>query len=349
MLKIFVSYRHTTGGHAGRLCADLAKRLGRNSVFRDAVSIPGGADFRESIDAELERCDVLVVVIDPSWTEDRRIFADDDYVRYEVRAALRRNIGVIPARVDHAKPLREEDVPSDIKELVYRKSLDLSDESWDDDLRGVLSAIRALDKDVLRRRRLLLALGAVVVIAAGGFALWRLNPDPSPVLAASAEIECGFARPEVTAWLPLDPAPVKAVVEPTSEGCRSGFALQLSLPGPSGDEGAGAFADLLGPARTWTRARELHALVRSTGATRSFGSIEIYALSSDYECACSWWDDGRDVRSDRWTEVRHPLSHCTAPAPSKCAFDLDDVDQWGIKLHNNLGEATVQVGKLWVE
>ena len=49
--KIFVSYRREdSGGHSGRLYADLTRHYGRKQVFRDIDAIKAGEEFEDVID-----------------------------------------------------------------------------------------------------------------------------------------------------------------------------------------------------------------------------------------------------------------------------------------------------------
>src|SRR5262249_59179346 len=68
MVRIFISYRRDdTAGHAGRLFDRLAQRFGQNCVYRDLDSIDAGADFLETIRAQVRESDVLLALIGPRW------------------------------------------------------------------------------------------------------------------------------------------------------------------------------------------------------------------------------------------------------------------------------------------
>ena len=93
----------------------------------DFDSIPYGVDFREHIRQTLEQVNALVVIIGPHWSESRegvrRIDESNDFVRFEVKAALERGIAVIPVLVNNATMPTSEQLPGDIEGLAFRNAL----------------------------------------------------------------------------------------------------------------------------------------------------------------------------------------------------------------------------------
>ena len=75
----------------------------------DISDIEPGLDFVETIEKELTRCEVLLVVIGNSWTScvdeqgQRRLDDPNDFIRLETATCLRRNIRVIPVLVGEAQ------------------------------------------------------------------------------------------------------------------------------------------------------------------------------------------------------------------------------------------------------
>ena len=103
MAGVFVSYRREdSAGWAGRICDHSQARLGADRVFMDIDDIPIGSDFTQVIDETLAQVDAVVVVIGRRWLAGtdahggRRIDGPADFVHREVRAALERDITVIP-------------------------------------------------------------------------------------------------------------------------------------------------------------------------------------------------------------------------------------------------------------
>ena len=65
---IAISYRREDSlPIAGRLYDRLLAEFGKTDVFMDFDSIPYGMDFRTHIKKTLERADVVLAVIGPSW------------------------------------------------------------------------------------------------------------------------------------------------------------------------------------------------------------------------------------------------------------------------------------------
>jgi len=129
MPKIFISYRRDdTLAFTGRLHDKLTDRFGRDQVFMDFDNIPLGSDFREHLHVSLEKCDVLLAVIGPNWTgkvadaNKNRLSDPADFVRLEIQVALERNIPIIPVLVGDATMPSEEDLPPDLKPLLYRQA-----------------------------------------------------------------------------------------------------------------------------------------------------------------------------------------------------------------------------------
>jgi len=139
--RIFISYRRDDSrGYAGRLQGDLSRRYSDEHVFRD-VEIPPGADFGEYITGLVDRCNVVLAIIGPSWLDardregERRIDKPDDWVRLEIERALARDgVEVIPVLVDGARLPPREELPESLLALRRRNAFELSDRRWDYDV-----------------------------------------------------------------------------------------------------------------------------------------------------------------------------------------------------------------------
>jgi hypothetical protein len=74
----------------------------------------------------------MVALIGREWAtladeEGRRRLDDpDDYVRFEIRTALRRGRRVIPVLVDGARPVRGPQLPTDLRKLARLNALEMS-------------------------------------------------------------------------------------------------------------------------------------------------------------------------------------------------------------------------------
>ena len=119
----FISYRRDdSAGHVGRLYDALVAHFGRQRLFFDIDHIAPGQDFVQVLDASLNRCSVLLVVIGKRWAGTgrvgaRRIDHADDFVRLEVAAGLRRQgLRVIPVLIQGMKMPSPASLPDDLKD-----------------------------------------------------------------------------------------------------------------------------------------------------------------------------------------------------------------------------------------
>ena len=218
-MQIFLSYRRgDAGGYAGRLGDALRQRLGARSVFQDVTAIAPGQDYTAVIDRALDGCDAVLVVIGPGWhgaatpQGTPRLFEADDYVRLELSRALHRNVPVIPVLVGGAGLPAATELPDDLQGLVRRQAVVLHDETWHQDVEGLLRSLRGQPAAAPgRRRRWLVPAGAaaalVVLLGLGAVAGWW-GPGRSGGSGAGDEAgsETGIlscAPPEGQGWSPI--------------------------------------------------------------------------------------------------------------------------------------------------
>jgi len=137
MARIAISYRREDSGWiTGRIFDRLknhyedATGAAANEepvVFLDYDSTPVGVDFRNYIKRVFDSCDVLLAVIGPDWMGDdgagkTRLSHPDDWVRIEIETALKKNIPVIPVLIDRTPMPARDDLPEDVRDLVYRQA-----------------------------------------------------------------------------------------------------------------------------------------------------------------------------------------------------------------------------------
>ncbi len=145
---IFISYRRDDSRHvAGRLADDLASAFGAESIFRDIEGISLGLDFTQALDTALASCSVMLVLIGPNWLTiqnaqgQRRLDLPEDWIRQEIATALRRNVRVVPVLIEGTPLPQVSDLPDDLKPLVRRQSMDLSDARWRGDLQRLIDTL----------------------------------------------------------------------------------------------------------------------------------------------------------------------------------------------------------------
>jgi hypothetical protein len=145
---IFISYRRADSMPYARLLrAELSGRFPDVRVFMDLDSIEVGLDFVEVIRGAVSSCPVMVALIGRQWAtiaDDegcRRLDDPDDYVRLEIRTALRRGARVIPVLVDGARPARRQQLPPDLRRLARLNALEMSCDRYQYDADRLISSI----------------------------------------------------------------------------------------------------------------------------------------------------------------------------------------------------------------
>ncbi|HLJ95870.1 MAG TPA: TIR domain-containing protein [Gemmataceae bacterium] len=149
MSSVFISYRRSDSVQVtGRIYDKLVVAYGKENIFKDVDSIPLGTDFRQSIEASVARCDVMLVVVGKTWlnTTDpnnrRRLDDPADFVRIEVESALKRGIRIIPLLLDDATMPSPDELPPSLKEFAYRNGTKIRpDPDFHPDMDRVLQAI----------------------------------------------------------------------------------------------------------------------------------------------------------------------------------------------------------------
>ena len=113
----------------------------------DIEDIPPGVDFEKFIGEAVSKCDLLIAIIGPQWSDTRdengrrRLELDDDFTRIEIESALTRDIRVIPVLVGGAKMPTLAELPSSLRPLAKRQNFELPDRAWDDGCRRLAQAV----------------------------------------------------------------------------------------------------------------------------------------------------------------------------------------------------------------
>jgi hypothetical protein len=128
--RIFVSYRRSESGTAGRIFDRLVAHFGEHNVFIDIDNIPFGVDFRRHIGEALRPGDLLLAIVGKNWVGPRtagknRINDETDPVRVEIETALKRDINLLPVLVDDASMPAAEELPESIKAFAYRNAAEV--------------------------------------------------------------------------------------------------------------------------------------------------------------------------------------------------------------------------------
>jgi hypothetical protein len=136
MAGIFVNYRSKDQPLGAAAIHDhLARKFGQERVFRDCVSMKAGERYPDELRAALLSADVLLAVVGPDWVTiaeggERLIDRESDWVRYEIAAALRNGITILPVLLKDtpasAGRISVDDVPADLREFAFLQSFEFS-------------------------------------------------------------------------------------------------------------------------------------------------------------------------------------------------------------------------------
>jgi Rne/Rng family ribonuclease len=119
--QVFISYRREDSVYqVDRIHEWLARHFGTENVFLDVDTIPAGVDWRQYLEASIERCSVVLVPIGERWLEAIRArqHQERDMVRFEIEVALRRRIPIIPLLVAKNGMPSPADLPPSLRKLV---------------------------------------------------------------------------------------------------------------------------------------------------------------------------------------------------------------------------------------
>jgi hypothetical protein len=146
--SIFICYRREDSADmAGRMYDRLVDHFGQQCVFMDVEAIRLGYDFRSEIDQTIKACSIVIVMIGDKWLAQvdgkRRIDDENDRVRIEIEAALRREIPIIPVLTRGAAHPTKAMLPASLQDLAYRHGTSIRHEHFRGD---VDSLINQMDK-----------------------------------------------------------------------------------------------------------------------------------------------------------------------------------------------------------
>lgn len=196
MALIFISYRRADSGEAaGRLHDRLVTEFGKAAIFRDIEDIEKGVDFRKTLQQQLGKTRVMLVVIGKKWatikdsTGERRLKQETDWVRYEIETALRLpHVRVIPVLVNGAKLPPAEDLPESLRDLLYLNAITLNPEpNFNNDVYALIREIRQLRSLRLRQARVW-GVGLLVLLLLGWllFLTWRFITQDQIVITPTS-------------------------------------------------------------------------------------------------------------------------------------------------------------------
>jgi len=147
--KIFINYRREDSiGTAGRLRDRLAETFGGDNLFMDVDNIPVGINFDEYLKSQVAQCDAMLSVMGPNWlnakdeTDQRRLDKPDDFVAIELKAALARDILVVPVLVDGTRMPKASELPDSLKPLALRNAIQVRNTNFGSDAEQLITKMR---------------------------------------------------------------------------------------------------------------------------------------------------------------------------------------------------------------
>ena len=165
--KIFISYRREdSAANALGIGQYLENEFGRKNVFID-IDMRAGTKFPAVLEQRLAECKVMLVLIGPDWLnsrdrqDQRRLDNPDDWVRLEIAHALKRNITVIPVRVNGVDLPPKTMLPEEIRGLLDHQAVSVSTPSFRSDMAGLVKDIHSIPTPWPWRR-----FGAIAAVAA---------------------------------------------------------------------------------------------------------------------------------------------------------------------------------------
>jgi photosystem II stability/assembly factor-like uncharacterized protein len=335
---IFISYRRAdTSSASARIYERLAARYGKQHLFMDVDSLPGGVDFALRIQDTISRSAVMLVVIGQHWLESRddegrrRIDDPNDSVRREVETAFAAGIAVLPVVVEGAQIPPVEALPPSLQRLLRLNAVIVNNEP--DFGSGMRRLIRQVDPllppgmrpPVRLRRRVLrsvaiLCVAALLVVGLRPL-LFRAPLPPTPYHGAGTvddQLEQVVTDPSGGLWAvgthdntdpsQLDAQPVASLILHFQGG---EWVTQDTLP-------RGVVADsvaMVSPTEGWAvggNGAILH-YTASDGWTPVASPTQATLHSVDMETATEGWavgDSGTILHDSggRWTSVASPIT-----------------------------------------
>jgi hypothetical protein len=196
-MKIFISYRRSDSKiFTGRILDRLTQAFGGRSIFRDIEDISAGKDFRQALKDAVDEADIMLVMIGPQWASitdtngNKRLFDTQDFVRLEVETALKRTgMTVIPILLLNTPMPTPEELPVELRELLYRNAVGIRDDpDFSTDLQRLIDQIRRIRpiENVLRWATYVLPIALVLLIVAV-FAIRGIASQSQPPTATPAQ------------------------------------------------------------------------------------------------------------------------------------------------------------------
>ena len=148
-LRVFINYRREDSADAaGRLYDSLSGHFA--NVFMDIDTIEPGVDFVDVVHDAVGSCDVLLALIGRHWLSAadtrgrRRLDEPNDFVGLEIKAALDRDVRVIPVLLQGAEMPGTDDLPKSLQKLARRNAIEISQNRWRYDVGRLIDVLEGI-------------------------------------------------------------------------------------------------------------------------------------------------------------------------------------------------------------
>jgi hypothetical protein len=293
---IFISYRREdAAGDAGRLADHLQRRFRHVRVFLDVDTISPGADFAQVLASYLQQTTAVLVVIGPRWASlrdddgARRLDGAKDFVRFEVEAALARQILIVPVLVQGATMPRAEDLPPSLAPLALRQAVTLDHAEFHADMerlcQSLTPAVGSAGFKAWRGARWFFGV-ALAAVLAGLLVRKAIAPASGPAnlsTAAGAATDDGGPDPVPAARRPIPARTADTVAVPSlAEGIAApSGARPVNKPDPAVDT-------LLAEATRQRRRNELAAALETLARARGLAPASSTVRDAQQDVAMQW-------------------------------------------------------------
>ena len=245
--RIFISYRRSDAGEAAdNLANRLRSHYGRDRVFFDVENLAAGP-FPDQLRQQLERADVMLVVIGDSW-DPARLQQSDDWVRVEIETALQRipQVRVIPVQVGGTPLPAPAELPEGLLPLLDQQAVEITSGQFENGVRGIIRAIGGPRYPRLYNP-LAWAVVTVAVLLVAAIGWWFANPPPTEMTGHFNVAVAKFDAPSGDAQLDL-PRVAKRLDNQVYEyldsvladlGTQTDVQIQVRPPDQTGPIGGG--------------------------------------------------------------------------------------------------------------
>jgi hypothetical protein len=142
--SVFISYRRRDDAYAAAYLDEyLSHEFGAESIFRAGRSIPAGENYEACLRRAVEECVAMLVIVGPTWVQQIPETVDSvDWVHFEIIAAIRRNIPVVPILLSGVSRIAQEELSSELAPMSKFQYLRFDYRNTAQDLAHIASELR---------------------------------------------------------------------------------------------------------------------------------------------------------------------------------------------------------------